>query len=141
MATIVPLLSSANNQAGNMKEPPMSEERAIDPVSRVLGSIEANTQTVLRVQAEDRVAAAQYRTDVRAELQSMRSEISAVSTDFRLVQRDVAEMKPKVQALEQKAHMSAGATNLFQAFGRGIHVLSAIIGGLIVFSLQRWLGK
>jgi hypothetical protein len=127
----------------------MPERRGeIDELSRVLGGLQASMDTIIRVQAEDRVASAQYRTDIRRDQGELRDSVSVVKSDLLLVKSDVllvknklAELEPKVLSLNERATMSAGATKFALGIGRVIHLLSAVIGGAAALLIDHWLRK
>lgn len=101
----------------------MTERRELDPLSLTLGGIEQQLKSISHTQAEDRNASAIHRTDMKKELR---------------------EIRDKVQQLENAAVMSAGmsvgAKNLAGLLMKGAHVISAAIGAVLVFLLQRWIG-
>ena len=91
---------------------------------------------MLKTQAEDRVSAAQYRTDVRREISALSNDIQSVQTDVRITNGQVAEIKPVVAKLEQIRLMSTGATKLAVILSKGAHAISAAVGAILVFCLQ-----
>lgn len=123
----------------------MAERDEIHPLSRVLGSIEADLKTVLRTQAEDRMADAQYKTDVRKELADVHDEIQSVSIDVKsaasaaaLAHAGLQELKPKLEALQNSYLMGKGAARLATVLTKIGYGLG---GGGVLYLLQRWLGK
>ena len=113
----------------------------LDELSRVLGGIESQLDLVLRTQGEDRLAAAQYRTDIRRELAETKDSIHSVQIDIRIVTDEVSSMKPTVTKLEEIRLMSAGATKLALIFSRAAHLIAGMLGGLAVFLLDYWTRK
>lgn len=123
-------------------------DRKIDQLSRVLGGIETKLEVISRTQSEDLVAAAQYRTDIRAEIkdmnknfQSVEADVQAVQVDMRGTAEKILEIAPAVRALQDRALLSKGAVNLAVILGKVAHLISAMIGGVIVLLFQKWLGK
>jgi hypothetical protein len=110
-------------------------------VAYILGRIEGQLETVNKTLAEDRMASAQYRTDMRKELQANRDEVQKLKATVDGAVSDISEMKPKVDSLEARALMSAGAARLAVVLGKFAHIISAAIGGAVVFFLQKWLGR
>lgn len=108
-----------------------------EDVAFQLGGIRAQLETVLKTQAEDRMASAQYRTDIRKELREAHEDIGSVKSDLAMAKADIAEMKPKVITLEQRALMSAGAAKLAIVLGKFAHIISAAVGGAIVIILDK----
>lgn len=115
-------------------------ERAPD-VSYELGGINKQLETITRTLSENRLADAQYRTGIREEMGKQRDAIGAVATDMTIAKNAIADMKPKVESLDQRAAMSKGAANLAIVLGKFAHVVSAALGAGIVFLLERLLGR
>lgn len=61
----------------------------LDPMSQMLGAMNAKLEMVLKVQAEDREASASYRTEIRREM-------GIVKDDMRSVKDHVADLKNRV---------------------------------------------
>lgn len=109
-------------------------------VSYELGGIKESLSTITRTLSENRTADAQYRTGVRAEMKVQSDAINAVATDMKIANNAIADMKPKVESLDDRAKMSKGAQNLAVVLAKGAHIISAAIGGALVFFLTRWFG-
>jgi hypothetical protein len=105
----------------------------IDELSRLLGAIEAKVDLVGKTQAEDRMANASWRTDVRKELGGIRSDITEIKGSVNTVTTDVAEMKPDVADYVQKRAEARGISRL-------AHLIAALGGGSFALALQ-WLLK
>lgn len=108
-------------------------------VSYELGGIKASLDTITRTLSENRTADAQYRTGVRDEMREQRDAISGVGNDLAIAKKDIADMKPKVESLDQRALMSKGAANFAIVLGKFAHVISAGIGGVIVLLIDRFI--
>lgn len=108
-------------------------------VSYELGGIKQSLETITRTLSENRLADAQYRTGVRENMEKQRDSLTAVANDMALAKKDIADMKPTVESLEQRALMSAGAAKLAVILGKFAHVVSAALGAGFVFLLERWL--
>jgi septal ring factor EnvC (AmiA/AmiB activator) len=115
----------------------MSADRPHD-VSYELGGINKQLEAITRTLSEDRTASAQYRTDIRKEIATQTAAISAVQTDVLMAKSDIADMKPKVESLNERALMSKGAQNFAILLSRFAHVISAGIGGIIVLLIDRY---
>lgn len=113
-------------------------ERQTD-VSYELGGIKNALDTITRTLSENRLADATYRTGIREEMGKQRDAINSVGNDLTIAKRDIADMKPKVESLDQRALMSKGAANFAIILGKGAHVISAGIGAIIAVLLERWL--
>lgn len=118
----------------------MAGERPHD-VSYELGAIKSSLDTITRTLSENRTADASYRTDIRKELAAQTAAINAVQTDIVIAKRDIADMRPKVDSLDQRSLMTKGAANLAVVLGKAAHIISAAIGGALVFMLERWLNR
>lgn len=117
----------------------MADDRPTD-VSYELGGIRNALDTITRTLSENRLADAQYRTGIREEMGKQRDAIGSVGNDLTIAKRDIADMKPKVESLDQRALMSKGAANFAIILGKFAHVVSAGLGAGIVFLLERWFG-
>jgi transcriptional accessory protein Tex/SPT6 len=116
----------------------MSADRPTHDVSYELGGIKQALDTITRTLSENRTADAQYRTGIRAEMKVQSDAINAVGSDMALAKRDISDMKPKVENLDERAKMTRGATNLAIALGKFAHIISAAIGGVIVVLVERF---
>lgn len=112
-------------------------DRPVD-VSYELGGINKQLEAITRTLSENRTADAQYRTGIREEMREQRDAISGVGNDLAIAKRDIADMKPKVESLDQRALMSKGAANFAIVLGKVAHFISAGIGGLIVLLVDRF---
>ncbi len=119
----------------------MAEPREPRNVDYALGRIEAQLAMITQTLSEDRMAAAQYRTDVRRQLADTGEKLGAVSGDLHSAKEDIAEMKPKVVSLEQRALMSKGAAQFAVLLGKFGHILIAAAGGGVAILLERWLRR
>jgi hypothetical protein len=108
----------------------MTGGREIDELSRVLGGIEKELQTVTRTLADDRISAASYRTDIRRELAAVKDSVQNINADTRECKTDIADMKPKVLALEVKSIKAAGAWDVGSVIAKILYLLAAMCAGL-----------
>lgn len=116
----------------------MSADRPHD-VSYELGGIKQALETITRTLSENRLADAQYRTDVRKEMTIQHDAIAAVAGDMAMAKKDIADLMPTVESLEQRALMSKGAANFAIILGKFAHIISAGIGGVLVLLLDRFI--
>lgn len=107
----------------------MTERGSIDELSRVLGGIEAGLATVNRTLAENRIADATYRTDIRKEITAIRDNVQDVSADLQTCKSDITDMKPKLLALETKDLKEQGAWGLGRAIIYVLYLMAAILAG------------
>lgn len=108
-------------------------------VSYELGGIKQSLETITRTLSENRLADAQYRTGVREEMTKQRDALNAVGNDMTLAKKDISEMKPKVDSLDQRALMSRGAANFAIFLGKAAHLITAGISAIVVLLLDRLL--
>lgn len=108
-------------------------------VSYELGGIKNALDMITRTLSENRLADAQYRTGIRQEMGKQSDAINSVSNDLTIAKKDIADMKPKVVSLDQRALMSKGAANFAIVLGKFAHVISAGIGGIIAVLIERWI--
>lgn len=106
---------------------------------RTLGGIEKSLEAVLSTLAEDRVAAASYRTDVRKELGAVKDSVGTLAADLRICKSDIAEIKPKVESQEKRMLMSKGMANLAVGLGKFSSIIWGGLGATIAVLLDRWL--
>lgn len=118
----------------------MTGERPNHDVSYELGGINKQLEAITRTLSENRTADAQYRTGIREEMGKQRDTLNGVGHDLAIAKRDIADMKPKVESLDQRAMMSKGAANFAIIVGKFAHIISAAVGAFIVILFERWLG-
>lgn len=114
-------------------------EHEINAVSYALGDIKRQLETITRTLSEDRTASEQHRTDIRKDLHKTNENLSEVKTEMMLAKKDIAEMKPTVESLDQRAMMSKGAANFAIMLGKFAHVIAAAIGGVVALLIDKWL--
>ena len=115
--------------------------QGLDPLSVMLGEMKSALALILRTQAEDRVSDATYRTFVHSEMAGLRDDVQKQNGDLREVKRDLAEVKPKVVTLEQRALMSKGAANIAVVISRVATIVWVILGGAILYIAQKLMGE
>lgn len=77
--------------------PPRRPEEGNDEIheiSRAIGQLQADLQSIIRTQADDRKFAASYRTDVRKQVGEIAALVSGLA-------QDVTAMKPEVEIAKQ----------------------------------------
>lgn len=122
------------------------EKSGIDEMSLALGArlggIEKSLEIIVRTLSEDRVAAANYRTDIRAELKAVNAEVAGAKTEIQDAKADIrsatetlTELRPKVLLLEQKAAMVTGASKLAEFIWRTFY---GLVGGAIVVAVEHF---
>jgi hypothetical protein len=125
--------------AGEMSDHPPSEIAATDDrLWFFLGGVQKSLQSIERTLAEDRLAAAQYRTDIRKEIKNVSDQTLTVHGELRLTAIAVDDIRPKVEELWQHRQRSVGAGRLWSSFGQLAHIFSAALGGVIAVLTSHW---
>jgi hypothetical protein len=70
----------------------------MDDLSRTLGAIEAKLDMVTKTLAEDRVASAQYRTDMRRDLTELRDSVGDLKNRVNNNADELAELHPVISS-------------------------------------------
>ncbi len=111
----------------------------LDPLSRVLGGIETQLESVIKTLAEDRMAAATYRTDIRREIKETHEDVLTVRQDVNAVTAHVNEMRPTVAALVAVRQMSVGAQRFAIWLGRSGVIIASALSAIFAVFLNRWI--
>jgi hypothetical protein len=97
----------------------MSEKGALDETSVAIGRLLGGIETLTRAMSEDRLAAAQYRTDMRREMKEQSATLHELVGDLKGFKTDMANMRSdlgetkKVVAEQRDARLRAqGAAGL-----------------------------
>lgn len=69
---------------------------SVDPLSHALGRIENALETITKTLSEDRTASAQYRTDMRREIGTVRDNVMDLKNRVNNNADEIAEMKADV---------------------------------------------
>ena len=115
-----------------------ADERNDRQLWLLLGGIQEALETIKGTLGEDRITAAQYRTDMRKELETIKNGNGDMKADMRIAKEDISAMKPKIDVLEQQRHTSAGVAQLASWIWWGIYALLPVIGGIVALQFQRW---
>jgi hypothetical protein len=121
----------------------------MDDLSRTLGAIEAKLDMVAKTQAEDRVASAQYRTDMRRDLTEVRDSVGDLKNRVNNTTDEVADVRDivdkRISDVDKRIDGIAADTNDYRSWklraegaGKVTKILWAIfsaigLGGLITF--------
>ena len=108
----------------------------IDNISFHLGGIHTALEHITKAMSDDRSASATYRTEIRKEVKDVREKVDAIGGKLASVVDDVAELKPVVKSLEERAAMSKGAVLFASVLGRAGHLLIAGLGGVAAIVLE-----
>jgi hypothetical protein len=103
--------------------------RPLDPLSQMLGEMNAKLDMVAKTQAEDRVASAQYRTDMRRDLGEVRDLTSDLKNRVNNTADELAELRPDVEDYRKHKHQIEGASKLTKIVWTVLSFFG--VGGLI----------
>jgi len=107
----------------------------IHEISRAIGQLQSDVQSIVRTQADDRKFAASYRTDVRKQVGEIAALVSGLAHDVTEIKPEVKLVKDARLAREEnektraKRLKTAGALVVFAAslFAFGRQLLDAIL--------------
>ncbi len=118
-------------------------ESDIHEVSYELGALKQGLETILKTLSEDRVASAQYRTDIRRQLTDHSEKMGKIEAGLNATVTNIDKIVPKVEKLEERALMSKGADNYANRLAYWLeklaHAISALIGGVIALAADKWM--
>jgi hypothetical protein len=117
----------------------MNPPPTIDPLSQMLGAIDAKLEMVLKTQSEDREASARYRTDMRRDLGEVRDNVVDLKNRVNNTADEVAELRPIVTDHQLKFVQGTGIWNAAKAIWVILIGLGATGIGVIVHAF--WPGK
>jgi hypothetical protein len=101
----------------------------MDDLSRTLGAIEAKLDMVAKTQAEDRVASAQYRTDMRRDLTDVRDSVGDLKNRVNNNADELALIRPDIDDYRKHKHQIEGASKLTKIVWTVLSFFG--VGGLI----------
>lgn len=100
----------------------------VDPLSHTLGRIEQSLETITKTLSEDRMASAQYRTEVRRDLSAVRDMVHDLKNRVNNTADDLAELRPDVEDLKKTKQQGIGGWNLVKTIWAVVLALGA--GGI-----------
>lgn len=112
--------------------------RDLDPLSQMLGEMNAKLDTVTKTQAEDRIASAQYRTDMRRDLTDVRDSVHDLKNRVNNNADELAEMRPDVEDYRKHKYQIEGASKLTRVLWAIFGVLG---GGGIIALIEMFRGR
>lgn len=109
---------------------------SLDPLSQLLGAIDAKLGMVLKTQSEDREASAKYRTDMRRELGEVKDSVKDLKNRVDNTADDLAELRPDV---EDYRLMKAQGTGIWNA-AKTLWVICIAVGatGIVAIVHTFW---
>lgn len=104
----------------------------MDPLSHTLGRIENALETITKTLSEDRMAAAQYRTEMRRDLTTVRETVTDLKNRVNYNADEIAEMKSDVADYRVTKAQGVGVWNAAKTMwtvilGLGFTGIGAII--------------
>lgn len=112
-----------------MTPPPRNlPANGLHPLSHTLGRIEQALETITKTMSEDRLASAQYRTDMRRDLLSVRDMVHDLRNKVDHNSDDIAEIRPDVEDWRIKR---AQARSYFSFASNGARAAWAMFGAAI----------
>lgn len=109
---------------------------SIDPLSQMLGAMDAKLEMVLKVQAEDRESSAKYRTDIRREVGEVKDTVKDLKNRVDNTADDLANLRPDVEDYRLMKNQGLGMWNIARALWVICIALGA--GGLGVIIHALW---
>src|SRR5947209_4892424 len=105
---------------------------SVDPLSHTLGRIENALEMITKTLSEDRLASAQYRTDMRRDLAMVSEGMGALKNQVTNNADELADLRPFVEDYRLRAAQGSGIWNAAKALwiiliGLGATGIGAII--------------
>jgi chromosome segregation ATPase len=107
---------------------------AMDPLSHTLGRIEQALETITKTLSEDRAASAQYRTDMRRDLSTVRDNVLDLKNRVNNNADELAELRPDVADYRRRRDRGIGMVDLTKTVWTMLIGLGAVGIGAIVHS-------
>jgi hypothetical protein len=111
----------------------MSDKGTLDETSVAIGRLLGGIETLTRAMSEDRVAAAQYRTDMRREMKEQSGMLHEVVGELKSFKREMEDMRTDVEATKKDVaeHRDArlraqGALGLGKSLWAGLIAVAAL---------------
>lgn len=121
----------------------MTTPGEINEISYELGSLKQGLDMVLKTLSEDRLAAAQHRTDLKRKLDEHDDRMQRVEAALQTTVSSLGGVLPKLANLEQRALISDGRhkerSGIYRLLGGIGYMLSSIFGGVIALAVERFL--
>jgi predicted nucleic acid-binding Zn-ribbon protein len=105
---------------------------SVDPLSHALGRIENALETITKTLSEDRAASAQYRTDMRRDLSTVRENVLDLKNRVSNNADELAEMRPDVDDYRRRRDKGIGMADLTKVVWTTLLGFGAVGIGAIV---------
>lgn len=113
------------------------ESKTIDDLGFILGRLENGQVIIQQTLSEDRMASAQYRTEVRQRLSDYGERLTFIEASLANQTGDISEMRPKISALEAAAHQSIGVRNFLSASKGLVQLILGLVGASIALLIDK----
>src|SRR4051812_43413979 len=120
------------------RENPMSDpttEAALRDMSRSIGGLESTVKTLVSTWQSQEAAASQGRRDLHQKVETMRDDVQKLGARVEVALKDIADIKPSVEAFENAKLQVRGAQTLGKFIWGGL----AFAGGGIGWMLANWI--
>ena len=110
-------------------------EAALREMSRSIGGLESSVKSLVSTWQAQEASASQGRRDMHQKFEALRNEVHAMATQVAGAIKDIADIKPSVQAFENAKAQAKGA----QTLGKVIWGILLFAGGGIGWVLANWI--
>lgn len=113
---------------------------AVDPLSHKLGRIELALEMITKTLSEDRMASAQYRTDMRRDLTAVRDMVHELKTRVDNNADELADMRPDVEDYREMRAEGRGGWKVVTASAHAVRAAWLFLGAAGA-ALVTWIMK
>jgi uncharacterized protein YoxC len=110
-------------------------QAALREMSRTIGGLESTVKTLVTTWQSQDASASQGRRDLHQKFDAVRQEVSGLAAQVATVVKDIADIKPSVEAFENAKQQAQGA----QKLGKWIWGGLVVSGGGLGWMLANWI--
>lgn len=110
-------------------------QAALREMSRSIGGLESTVKTMVTTWQSQEAVATQGRRDLHQKVDALRGELHDMGSTLAGAIRDIAAMKPSVEAFENAKAQALGA----QKFGKWLWGIAALVSGAVGWILSNWI--
>lgn len=110
-------------------------EAALREMSRSMGGLESTVKSLVSTWQSQEAAASQGRRDLHQKFETMRDDVHKLSARVETALKDIADLKPSVEAFENAKAQAIGA----QKLGKWIWAALPFAGGGIGWAIANWI--
>lgn len=110
-------------------------QAALREMSRSIGGLESTVKTLLTTWQSQDASASQGRRDLHQKFDAVRQEVSGLAAQVATAVKDIADIKPSVEAFKNARQQAQGA----QKLGKFIWAGLVFSGGGIGWMLANWI--